>query len=1272
MEEIRKMRGQIKQKQDLQALVNDLSHYDIADVVGKIGALSLMPENASHAIRLEALAYAAIANSPSANKPRISKGRFRHILKEHLGSSCSISLLEDPCDNMFTEAITFYDGSYVIFPGVMESANFIVRNVCKGLFLSKEHAPHLALRQQALSLVMTFLILSTELAKRANLQRGIKPSREIWNKDIVIPNSQRWTELQRAVTFNKAELLDLLRERPSPEIRDRISPEILDYYVINPGSISDIQDYDPSSSQLFMAPLVDVGEKIIVVVPGLLISAMIHNLSCIALQSDTVSDLTRAFSNALWASAHDSLDLLHNDPLPPPNDLTIPDNLQFHEGFFSLDTDKILYVQLISDDLKDFDQSKPFKTWNNNDLPSLISQRQKYVIEHCFKQVPYLNDILTILLFQTFGRPFSFTLESNDSRYRTPDLALSVADLETIALLDHGDPLVLWKYYKKKTRIREKTIVRSIGELDEFQLYRSHRYSYYVSDDALPTSIHIIPGGAGELRRQAYIESDPHGVIGYLPHTTVEVVHLYSSDVPIYIPEHMLLNPERDAIVVEALPVPIWAIGPEYSTLPDHSPRIFYLPFIDTISYWLWQISSSIQHIIEPMKELTSCLIIEVNLAPSGDWLEIPSDSNNKDSYPSISELVSYNVQAEEYKISLEFSSPIKKLLLHPDNRGERGIIAVLLAAIRELLQKLSIPTAGDLSDDLISKVIDIHAPLGNKKKLIMLPLKDPRLDDRALPRLRKVQHADQQEVLDKVAHYLASASWNAGPISTHSRNELLRAIVDHLYMSLEAAVASLSPSGLLEWLISHNESMNREVSFSQFIVPARLACFYSETEMRKTLAEEIPDLNQAAMASRFLIEYVAACPPKGLRPISLEIYDHLMALSLQIMEYGVISDQLHFHIDDPSLHILPSGRLAVDQESYRRAIEQFLPEYSAGSIRKAKESFAGAWQLPKIDLHSQTEFDIHFDRAFIAEFGYSTEQFGKMCGEAVNIGYTQLGSMKSMSIAEFIRSISSGTGISESIVTTFMNQLMLEPRDDFIKPVPDFRSEDVYPWRFNRALSYIRRPLIKFREHDEDKVAWGNRHLVHSMFYLQNLCFAGKLKAQSRDMKEFMSRMRNEETKAFNDEVNDIFAAVPEVITRKRIDKFSGIPMVDQKGYLGDIDVLVASRPKRQILLIECKDLSPASVPHELSNELAKLLVDDKQDCAVTLLRRRAKWVEDNIDLVSKEIGVEDSDWKVSPLVIVSRDLMTPYMRNVPVKTYSLRQITESFLPKWSSNQTA
>ena len=40
---------------DTQAFIKELANYDLMDFLGKIGALSVMPENASHVTRLETL-----------------------------------------------------------------------------------------------------------------------------------------------------------------------------------------------------------------------------------------------------------------------------------------------------------------------------------------------------------------------------------------------------------------------------------------------------------------------------------------------------------------------------------------------------------------------------------------------------------------------------------------------------------------------------------------------------------------------------------------------------------------------------------------------------------------------------------------------------------------------------------------------------------------------------------------------------------------------------------------------------------------------------------------------------------------------------------------------------------------------------------------------------------------------------------------------------------------------------------------------------------------
>lgn len=156
------------QKSNLDALVRELSSYDLIDILSKIGALSLMPENASHLIRLEASAAAVITNPYDSNKPKVSKPQFQRILNRHLGLNSSVTQLEDSCVNLFTESITFFDGSYIIFPGLLTSASFILRNICRGLFLLRGPDENQEFKSSAYLEIMTLLVLSNEIAKRAN------------------------------------------------------------------------------------------------------------------------------------------------------------------------------------------------------------------------------------------------------------------------------------------------------------------------------------------------------------------------------------------------------------------------------------------------------------------------------------------------------------------------------------------------------------------------------------------------------------------------------------------------------------------------------------------------------------------------------------------------------------------------------------------------------------------------------------------------------------------------------------------------------------------------------------------------------------------------------------------------------------------------------------------------------------------------------------------------------------------------------------------------
>lgn len=58
--------------------------------------------------------------------------------------------------------------------------------------------------------------------------------------------------------------------------------------------------------------------------------------------------------------------------------------------------------------------------------------------------------------------------------------------------------------------------------------------------------------------------------------------------------------------------------------------------------------------------------------------------------------------------------------------------------------------------------------------------------------------------------------------------------------------------------------------------------------------------------------------------------------------------------------------------------------------------------------------------------------------------------------------------------IQKILDYICLDKRASFLIPPEGFRKEDTYPWRFNRELSFTRRPLIK----RDNEYIWGNRNI--------------------------------------------------------------------------------------------------------------------------------------------------------------------------------------------------
>jgi hypothetical protein len=1222
----------------LPSLAESLAKFNAVDVLAAVAALQLLPENADRSVRLEVLAHVAASIGPSPIVEQIRPDAWNAICNSGPLSDSPVTSAEDPFESLFTEAFTFFDGSYVVFPGITEEATYILKHLSMGIFRHPQGFSNHRFKKDAAALIHGVLLLSDEIARRAGLDRGVPPVSNP-GEPVVVPSADTLDRLKAAVTFKPSELARLLTDQGLP-------PSSLNSLVIRPAEV-DIEEYMLGDTTKLMAkPIVLVGNVYVVAIPGALLAACRHELIRLANRNNVQSLLAERFNQAVWESVNSSLFHLGNSSIPPPPP-DFADAPLYSDGFFSLDRDKLLYALLITDPLDDYDEGEAFGHWPSKDLQEKIAKRLKQIEEFVFSYTNTANEMLHLVLVQGVGRSFGMGFSETSS----PFLNLTAASLETVAWLEVRDPLLLWNYALASSRVRNHAMIMATSDLDEFHLYRSRGYSYYLSDEARPNSILISPGGAGVLRIEVLLKRDWHGVHSLTPGATVEVTTIHDTrSIPVYASPD-LLNRNLIELLVEGLPLPVWVANRSFETPAHEALFSNYMQFADAIAYWLWQFSPALQTLLVDGTRGYSRILIEIGLLQPDDW-EIRKEIEH-DSPPSIE--VTANIRSGT--VTVNFRPTMFNLLGGPDNQGEREMMREILKGIRDLLVNPQ-----QLPEQAIQDILDTYAAISNKKMIMTLDIQaKPELDPRDIPRFRHKQKANVEEILDDLGNYLINErAMTVGPISDDERSALINnTIVPFCFERFEKIVRSLSPHGLLEWLVRHNESALREVAFHGLTIPTRVACFGSVVEVVERIREELPDLSATAMASRFVIEYVVAQPPAGVRPISLSVYDDLIALTVEMIDFGFESDLIHFNLADIKLAILPSGRLGTDRTSYSSAHDLFRSNAASEEISRATKSFKRHWgqtssASKKADLLDQ------IDEAASEEFGHSLTELLNLLAEGMNIGKDISPTYAFMPVSELISQLADRLGWQSPKVENALDLLSLKPRAAFLKPPTPHRLEDIVPWRFNRSLSYLRRPFLFSSTDQGPEVAWGNRGLYGAWTYLINLFMEGRLRAQSLRLRQVLGEVNEINGEEFNDQVADIFETHEDLIVRSRAKKIGHLKLVAEQGDLGDIDVLVVSAAKKLVWVIECKSLAVGRTPFEMTNEITNLFRGKKGKASIIERhQKRVDWVSQNIGSVLAWLNLDQSGtWSVEGRVVVDRELFTPYLTHSPMPVIALHEL--------------
>jgi hypothetical protein len=922
--------------------------YDPIDMLAKVAVLQLYPENASQAIRLEALTHAINCIQYQSGKPKVSRHKLSQILDTPPLGKGYIQSQEDPASNAFTEAFTFFGGSYIVFPGQVSEATFILKNLNHAIFLSKKFTPYKDFCNKIYAMNLGLLAISDIMARGMGLERNMLPVMK--SRSIYIPNDiDQKTSL---VTFTLEELEELLDSLKLGY--EAIEPFLQDFGLLTSDS------YSFQNSPLHSRPLIRFEDKTIVSEPWMLLATLRQHILLAAKEFNLLELLFSEYKATALYTIGSSLNRLGYKETG--FEFEQPKlGIEIQESVWELDTDKVLYVAAAFDDFRDFVGDEVFEDQVGKSQGEIIDERLAYVEQKLYNDTINLGGVFYLIVQVGIGRSSIMGLNFEKLRRKPIVTVFSANELNILSVLFPSDRFLLYKFAKAQQAILDSTKVIAWSALDEFSIYRDNHFSFYLSDDARPTLINIAPGSEIGIVKDYLEKVDIHAVRSHRSQGWFEVENYYRhQSCPIYTP--IIFNSLEFSLIVELPKITIWITADIDRKQGDQlSETRSSFAFVDLISYWLWQFDS-----------VCPGCFSEIKFDDPIHFKVIINKENGFDERNRNTPLVSISFPSSnkmEIYISFEAANKINT----SDNSGELEIVDYVLRGFSDLLMKNGlIEQAGKILDQL-HYFIDLEKSFPRKKKILSI---DPSVNPTMLPgnpiEFRKIQGADKSNVLDEEGEYLkVEFQLTPGPIPNSQYVIFLNKIVGYLFERLENIIDNLNPEHLLDFFVTHYEAIVFERSNRRITIPTQLACFSTSQELVDQLVQEIPNIDDAALSCRFLIEYIVARPPSGEKPISFEVYDQLMALSSEIIARANQSDMAKYGLFDFDFAFLESGRLGFNRNEFNSKVNTFQNHRSSEEIVKAGDNFQRWWkEKPDIGLEDFPREVKELNQAFEAEFG--------------------------------------------------------------------------------------------------------------------------------------------------------------------------------------------------------------------------------------------------------------------------------------------------------------
>jgi hypothetical protein len=1222
-------------------IISDFSKYNQIELISAIAGLQIYSKNHSYIPRLTTACQFACSIKKSGTKT-VKLDNLRQLFDEYFPAKGEISMREDPPEDLFTENIDFINGNNIVYSGISHDGSHILKILLHSAFSDRDMFSDQSINE-IIPTVLALLLLSNEVAVRLGHERYSSSDVQQWGP-IKIPDNEELARLQKAVIFSPGDLQRLF----SPYGFDA---RVLDRFTIRIGS-SDFLKGRIHENPLYSQPIVKIQEQIILAVPAAIVGILRHFIFTQAKNHKKIRQLASAISKSYWFSAQTSLELLGFEPseigLPPLEKM-----VGFNEGIYSIDSDKVAYVHMVTDVAESYQEIYPLRRFFEKSRMNKINHRFEEVISKLFERNdPRCQFIFFISILGGIGRSISVEYSTEPKNVRA--CGLTSENLELFSRIDNCDALKLWKFVGHFTEVSSYHRIGSFSVLDMYEFYLRSHVPRDIWQEPGPSTIIISAGTGQRLRIEAAKNTDIHAIMSGNPPSWISSMrHSMNPSEPIFVPEGTLMRPFR--FVVEQYSQPIWIDTWAVSGKIYDGDYPFYYQFIEVCSFWIWKMTDSLRIHLIPLMPRPIHIMIGYEKFDENGCID-PNVNESGLRRPSIS------IDSEKRTIFLTINGTIREAIDEGTNLGERCLVDTILLALGKLLENNSLPNT--LEKNERARIVDRYIPFGTTRKLYSIhSSEDPALDPRWVPKVRLLEDHDLKEQLNGYKKEMEKFRESSGITSLNESNikDLYNFFVDIHFARLKNLISEYSWISLLSFSISQHEAILRFLALRDHEATWNLNLYYDlETTLRHYLSSrELWDNSSSAV--RNLIEIISAEPPHGTKQVSLTDFDILMACSHMLIHNGTLSDSARFGL----FHKLPNRKVEDNLDSLEKTAQDYVNKFYEEKYREGLEAAHGKFTVipkPKSTekIITDEDFDRELQKAFKAEFGLDLSRIIRFFAFVIDLGFELETASPHLPLSEFRARAKSFLNWADEDIDNAIQRFSLTPRQKYEVPPEGFTQREIFPWHYNRRISYIARPLIISPEPIDDPfIFWGPRHVNESWRILTRSVYSGRYRVDDKtapEMMTFISRIQNEFAKDFEREVATwikqntpwiVYPSEPIAPNRK----------LKSDENLGDIDVLAIDTVDKKIYSIECKMINFGRNPREVLTEIQKFLgesEDDKKSMKRHL--ERDAWLKSHINVICSAFDLPLGNYSVKSLFIVSEELVTGYIREtrLPIIAFS------------------